>query len=226
MSLTSEFSELAEEGRRLKEVENYRELAMRYREWSLMALNSLIEIFGRDSELTRDFINDKTIAEEIISNLAKRGPALVGLSRFLSADARKLEVLLDRQVGILAAAEKASESEATKLKARLKRRVLADLLHRARRLLEKDLKDPAAVLGGEVLLEILRERCDTMGVDYSASDTAATLLALLKDKDKEARRFERLAAIGEAAVEGNFFSYTKSDVQRMLEELKGIVEAR
>jgi len=225
MSLAYEFSELAEEGRRLKEVEDYRELASRYREWSLIALNSLIEIFGRDSELTHDFINDKAIAEEIISNLAKRGPALAGLSRFLSADARKLGVLLDRQVGILEAAEKASESEATKLKARLKRRVLLDLLRSAGRLLERNLKDPAAVLGGEVLLEILRERCDTMGVDYSASDTAATLLALLRDKDEDVAKFERLAAIGEAAIDGNFFSYTKSDVQRMLEELKSIIEA-
>jgi hypothetical protein len=221
--LREEFSRLAKEGRELKGVEDYGELASRYREWSLRALNSLIELFGRDSELTRDFINDKAMAEELVSRLAARG-ALSGISRFFSSEARRLGVLVDRQVGVLEAASRAAESEVLRLKGRLKRRMLLDLLHSAGRLLRRNLKDPAAVLCGEVLLELLRERCDALGVDYSPSDSATTLLALLKEKDGDVAGLEALAAIGEAAAEGSFFSYTKSDVQRMLEELREMVE--
>ncbi|WP_457555327.1 hypothetical protein [Candidatus Pyrohabitans sp.] len=222
MRLAAEFSELAEEGRKLYD-RDYVELASRYRDWSLRALNSLIELFGRDSELTRDFINDKVMAEELISKLASRG-ALSGVSRFLSSDARRLRLLLDRQVAILTAASGAAESEVLRLKRRLKRRILLDLLRSAGRLLERGLKDPAAVLCGEVLVELLRERCEAKGVDYSPADSATTLLALLKEKDEDVARFEALAAVSEAAAEGSFFSYTKSDVQRMLEELRGIIE--
>ncbi len=223
MRLAAEFSELAEEGRKLHD-RDYVELASSYRDWSLRALNSLIELFGRDSELTRDFINDKVIAEELISKLASRG-ALSGVSRFLSSDARRLRLLLDRQVAILTAASGAAESEVLRLKGRLKRRILLDLLRSAGKLLERGLKDPAAVLCGEVLLELLRERCEAKGVDYSPADPATTLLALLKEKGEDMEKFERLTAIGEAAAEGNFFSYTKSDVQRMLEELKGMIRS-
>ena len=223
MSLASEFSRLAEEGEKLREAGNYAELAGRYREWSLRAVNSLIEIFGRDSELTRDFINDKTIAEEIISSLAKRGSAMPGFLSVLSGDVKRLKTLLERQAGILRAAERAADSEALKLKARLKRRVLSDLLRSARRLLENHMKDPAAILGNEVLLEVLRQRCDAIGIEYSPSDDAKTLLALLRENGEEYPDYERLAAIGEAAQEGHFFTYTKGDVEKMLEELKGIV---
>ncbi|NOZ58475.1 MAG: hypothetical protein GXO66_02700 [Euryarchaeota archaeon] len=225
MKLESEFSKLAREGAALLEVEDYAGLASRYREWSLRALNSLIELFGRDSELTRDFINDKAVAEELISKLAARG-ALSGISRFISSDARRLRVLTERQLGVLEAASAAAESEVPRLKNRLKRRILLDLLRSAEKLLRRGLKDPAAVLCGEVLVELLRGRCDALGIDYSPEDSAGTLIALLKERGESVSHLEAFAAIGEAAAEGSFFSYTRSDVQRMLEELRGMVEGK
>jgi len=197
--LVNNINELIEEGKRFRQKEKEQELIREYEKWTLNCIELLREIFGDKSEHLNDFINDKIKGEELLQNLLRK--KLVFLRKY-----DEFNTIVEHQIGILESAKECIEKGISDLRTTISLEFYREILKIAESLNEKNLKDPAAILGFSILKSMLK-REDSL---WS------------KDEDK----IRYFLELGESAVEGRFYLYNRDKVKEMLKWISKAIESR